>query len=60
MRPACRLHTFQRFLKVLPSPQGMVSKHTKGYAILVVVAESTGIREMQGSITVNITAYPLG
>lgn len=38
----------------------MVGKHTKGYAVLVVVAVSTGIREMQGNITVNITAYPLG
>lgn len=55
-----RPQTFQRFLKVLPRPQGMVGKHTKGYAVLVVVAVSTGIREMQGNITVNITAYPLG
>lgn len=38
----------------------MVIKHTKWYVALVVIAVSTGIKEMQSNITMNITAYPLG
>lgn len=57
--PAGRPQTFQRFLKVLPQTWRMVSKLTKGYAILRVSAVSTGI-EGSKLTELKITAHSLG
>lgn len=57
--PALRPQTFQRSLKVLPQTQGTVRELTKGYPMFSVSAVSTGIREKQINIEVNIAAHSL-